>query len=156
MQKLIGLLAMLFAIVMVTPSSFGQCYGYPMLDSNEMRIYAHSTCATVYNNPPNPTAFTIDQPRVMTKIATYHWNDGQGTQAPGTIMLMGPDWKMYGPWQAEGMPGMGGVPNAYWLVTLPGGVELPPGKYSIIDSEPETWSQNAETDNCGIVSVVGY
>lgn len=156
MHKWIELLAILVAIFIGVPSGVGQCYAAPGPDNNEVRIFAQASCLTVYNNPPNPTVFTIDQPRVLTKIGTYHWNDGKGTQIPGTIGLVdGKNWKVYGPWQASGVPGMGGVPNAYWIVTIPNGQDLPVGTYTVLDSDPSTWAYNSETNNCGVVSIVG-
>ena len=100
MHKLIVLLASLVAVLAGVTSGFGQCYTLPSPDSNEVRIFAQDVCGSVDNNPPNPTVFTINQPRTITKIGTYHWNNGQGTQAPGTIGLQDQSGKIYGPWQA--------------------------------------------------------
>ena len=127
----------------------------PSPDSNEERIFAQSSCAGVDNNPTNPTIFTIDQPRTITKLGTYHWNDGKGTQTPGNIGLQDQNGKIYGPWQASGQPGQGGVPNAYWIVTLTTGLDLPAGTYTVLDSDSSTWAHNSETDNSGAVSIVG-
>jgi hypothetical protein len=155
MHKWIMLSAILVVIFIGVPSSVGQCYALPSPDNNEVRIFTQATCATVVNNPPSTTVFTIDQPRTITKMGTYHWNNGQG-QTPGTIGLMGPNWKIYGPWQAYGEPGMGGVPDAYWIVTIPNGLDLPAGSYTVLDSDPATWAYNSESGNSGIVSIVGY
>jgi hypothetical protein len=103
----------------------------------------------------NPTVFTINQSRTITKIGTYHWNNGQGTQAPGTIGLQDQSGKIYGPWQAFGQPGMGGVPNANWIATIQAGQDLHAGTYKVLDSDPSTWAYNGESDNSGVVSVVG-
>jgi hypothetical protein len=134
-------------------SSVGQCYGLPAPDSNEERIFAQSACAGVDNNPPNPTIFTIDQPRTITKIGTYHWNQGKG-ETPGTIGLKDQNGKVYGPWQASGVPGMGGVPNAYWVATIVPELNLPAGTYTILDSDPSTWAYTYESEDSGIASVV--
>jgi hypothetical protein len=134
-----------------------RCSGYtlPSPDNNEVRIFAQDVCGGVDNNPPNPTVFTIEQLRTITKIGTYHWNDGKGTQTPGTIGLQDQNSKVYGPWQASGQPGQGGVPNAYWIVTLPSRLDLPAGTYKVLDSDPSTWAYNSESDNSGVVSIVG-
>lgn len=155
MHKLIVLLASLVAVLAGVPSGFGQCYTLPSPDSNEVRIFAQDVCGSVDNNPPNPTVFTINQSRKITKIGTYHWNNGQGTQAPGTIGLQDQSGKIYGPWQASGQPGMGGVPNANWIATIQAGQDLPAGMYKVLDSDPSTWAYNSESDNRGVVSVVG-
>lgn len=155
MQKMKMLLTILVLALLGIQNCFGQCYGLPSPDSNEVRVFAQDVCGGVDNNPPNPTVFTIDQPRTITKIGTYHWNNGKGTQTPGTIGLMGPNWKIYGPWQASGQPGQGGVLNAYWIVTLPTGLNLPAGKYTVLDSDSSTWAYNSESDNSGVVSIIG-
>lgn len=155
MRKCIMLLAILAALLAGVQSGFGQCYALPGPESNEVRIFAQDVCGGVDNNPSNPTVFTIDQPRTITKIGTYHWNNGQGTQTPGTIGLKDQNGKAYGPWQASGEPGMGGVSNAYWIVTIPNGQDLPAGTYTVLDSDPSTWAYNSESDNSGVVSVVG-
>ena len=155
MRKCMMLLAILAAVLAGIPSGLGQCYGLPSPESNEVRIFAQDVCGGVDNNPSNPTVFAMDQPRTITKIGTYHWNNGQGTQEPGTIGLKDQSGQVYGPWQATGEPGMGGVPNAYWIVTIPDGLDLPAGKYEVLDSDPSTWAHNSESDNSGVVSVIG-
>lgn len=135
-------------------SSAGQCYTLPSPDTGEVRIFAQSVCGSVDNDPPNPTVFTIDMPSTITKIGTYHWNHGAGA-TPGTIGLKGEDGTIYGPWQASGLPGQGGVPNANWVVTLSNGVDLPAGTYEVMDSDPSTWAYGSESGNSGVVSVVG-
>jgi len=131
-----------------------QCYSLPSPEENEERVFSQSVCGGVSNDPPNPTIFTIDEPRTITKIGTYHWNQASG-DTPGTIGLKDSNGKVYGPWQASGEPGQGGVPDAYWIVSLSPELELPPGTYSIMDSSPATWSYGSESDNAGIASVIG-
>jgi len=155
MQKMKVLLAILVLTLLGIQNCFGQCYALPSPDSNEVRIFAQDVCGGVDNNPPNPTVFTIDQPRTITKIGTYHWNSGQGTQTLGTIGLQDQNGKIYGPWRASGQPGQGGVPNAYWIATLITGLDLPAGTYKVVDSDPSTWAYNSESGNSGVVSVVG-
>jgi hypothetical protein len=148
------LLFIVLAAVVVAPGALGQCYSLPAPDEGEERIFAQSACAAVTSNPPNPTVFTIDEPRTITKIGTYHWNDATGV-TPGTIGLQDEWGNIYGPWQAVGDFGMGGVPNAFWIVYLSPALDLPPGTYTIIDSDPLTWSYTYESGNCGMASVVG-
>ena len=131
-----------------------QCYSPPSPEENEERVFSQSVCGGVSNDPPNPTIFTIDEPRTITKIGTYHWNQATG-DTPGTIGLKDSNGKVYGPWRALGEPGQGGVPDAYWIVSLSPEVELPPGTYSIMDSSPATWSYSSESDNAGIATVIG-
>jgi hypothetical protein len=144
----------IITLLFMTQGGFGECYALPSTGDNEERIFAQSACAGVSNDPPNPTIFTIAEPRIITKIGTYHWNQASG-EVPGTIGLKDENGKVYGPWQAEGKPGQGGVPNAYWIAYLPLGVELPAGMYTILDSSPATWSYTGESENSGIASIVG-
>jgi hypothetical protein len=132
----------------------GQCYALPSPDSGEVRVFAQSVCGGVDNDPPNPTLFTIDEPSTITTIGTYHWNHGAGA-TPGTIGLKSQDGTLYGPWQAFGQPGQGGVQNAYWIATIPNGLDLPAGTYEVVDSDPSTWAYDSESGNSGVVSVVG-
>jgi hypothetical protein len=118
----------------------------------EVLIFERNTLGAVENNPPNPTKFTLDRSYSITEIRTYHWNYGQG-QTPGIIGIQDSNGKVWGMWPASGQPGMGGVPGAYWSVRL--NLELPPGEYTILDSDPATWSHNSDTGGEGIVWVYG-
>jgi len=149
----ISIFFILAAFIMTLPG-LGQCYGLPSPGEGEERIFAQSACAGVSNDPPNPTVFTIDKPRTITKMGTYHWNDAAG-ESPGDIWLRDEQGNTYGPWQAEGEPGQGGVPNAYWIVYLSPALNLPAGTYTIIDSSPSTWSYTYESNDCGLASVIG-
>lgn len=107
----------------------------------------------VDNGPTAPTIFTINRPYMITKITTYHWNYARG-KTPGTIALRDTNGKIYGPWQATGSEGQGGVKDAYWNVTP--NIVLPPGTYTVIDSDPDTWAQNSESNGEGFVAISGY
>lgn len=115
-------------------------------------IFERNSIWAVENNPTSPTSFTIDQECTVTEIKTYHWNYGQG-KAPGMIGLQDGSGSVLGMWPASGLPGSGGVPDAYW--TAQPNLLLQPGEYTIIDSDPATWSQNAETAGEGIAWVYG-
>ncbi len=89
----------------------------------------------------------------VTKILTYHWNYGSGV-TPGTIALQGSDGTYYGPYAASGEDGMGGVPNANWVVFV--NIQIVQSvTYTVIDSDPGTWAQNGETGGEGITIVWG-
>lgn len=107
----------------------------------------------VGNGPTALASFTLHQPHVITSIMTYHWNDGRGTRA-GTIALKDSAGRIYGPWSAAGTPGQGGVPDANWTCMLK--ITLPAGTYTIVDSEPSTWSQNSQSGGRGMATVKGY
>ncbi|HGE69349.1 TPA: formylglycine-generating enzyme family protein [Candidatus Poribacteria bacterium] len=115
-------------------------------------IFENGNIGGVYNRPTKDTVFTINEPYVITEITNYHWNNGNGA-TPGTIALKGAN-KTYGPWKASGKPGQGGVPNAYWIVYP--NETIPAGTYTVIDSDPNTWSQNFESNGEGFTRIVGY
>ncbi|MBQ9411890.1 MAG: S-layer homology domain-containing protein [Oscillospiraceae bacterium] len=85
-------------------------------------------------------------------ITTYHWNYGRG-QTPGTISIYEYDssadsrtntnGRLVGTWQAIGRSGSG-AENVNWDV-FPD-IILTPGYYCIFDSDPDTWSSNAESE----------
>jgi hypothetical protein len=89
--------------------------------------------AGVGNGPTAPTTFTINSPHLVTYIRNYHWNNAAGA-SPGTIGLTDQNGKIYGPWQTNGTPGQGGVPNANWEVFLD--IVIPAGTYTVTDSDP--------------------
>lgn len=84
----------------------------------------------------------------FSRVITYHWNNAEGTTDPGTVSLVDAEGNEYGPWQAEGQPGQGNVPNAVWEVRPD--IILPAGTYTVLDSDPSTWSQNEETGGAGM------
>ena len=106
--------------------------------------------AGVSNGPTASNIFKIDKPHLLTYIRNYHWNNGKGA-TPGTISLKDQNGKIYGPWQAQGTPGMGGISNANWEVSPK--IILPEGTYTIIDSDPKTWSTNAQSGGRGMGQV---
>lgn len=108
-------------------------------------IFNNGNIGGVQNGPSNPTVFTVDQERLITYINTYHYFNG-GTP-PGTISLKHSDGTVYGPWQTWGIVGQGGVSNAYWVFYPL--VKIKAGTYTVIDSDPTTWSHNSESNYCG-------
>ena len=105
------------------------------------------------NGPTRPTQITLAQSYVITKVQDYHWNSARGAR-PGTIALRDQSGRTYGPWATVGTPGQGGVPNAYWTATPT--VVLPAGTYTVIDSDPASWSHNAESGGRGFTLIEGY
>ena len=97
------------------------------------------------------TEFTLGAPAVVTQIMTYHYG---ALKQPGTIALQHDDGTIYGPWQAAGAVGQGGVQNAYWWAQP--NVELKPGHYLVIDSDPATWSVEDSTQGAGDFILWGH
>ncbi len=104
----------------------------------------------VTNGPTVPTTFTFSEPVRLVWLQTYHWNGARGA-TPGRIGLRHQDGTVYGPWPTRGLPGQGGVPNAYWRAEP--GVVLKPGTYTVTDSDPSTWATNAEAGNKGFADL---
>lgn len=94
--------------------------------------------------------FTVDAPTLITYVFTYHY--GSGTPA-GQVGLLAADGSFYGPWQTSGTPGQGGVDDANWTVEPL--VVIPAGTYTVWDSEPSTWSTNADAGMVGFANVKG-
>lgn len=118
----------------------------------DRQIFYNGNISFVYNQPTAPTVFQIDEPTFITRIQNYHWNFFQG-KTPGTIALTDQDGTTWGPWQAYGSCGQGGVLNAYWSAHPM--LTLPPGTYTVIDSDPATWAQNAGSSGQGFTWLFG-
>jgi hypothetical protein len=115
-------------------------------------LFSVNSLMEVFNGGA-PAVMTLDKKARITELMTYHWNAAKG-KAPGTISLKDTNGKIYGPWQATSSPGSGGVLNAYWKITP--NIDLPAGSYTVIDSDPATWSQNTETKGVGMMWVKGW
>ncbi len=120
--------------------------------SGQELLFEVSDTMAVDNGVTADAVFKINKSWLITQIITYHWNGVSGAEA-GTIALRAQDGTLYGPWQASGSPGQNNVPNAYWFV-YPMEV-IPKGTYTIVDSDPSTWSSNFNTNGVGMVYVYG-
>lgn len=118
-----------------------------------VKFFDNGNIYAVENRPRRTTVFALAAPTRVTRIMTYHWNNGRGAPA-GQIALRSSAGETFGPWQAFGEPGQGGVPSAYWVVEPD--VNLPAGTYTIVDSNPSTWAQNAASGGAGMASAEGY
>jgi hypothetical protein len=97
-------------------------------------------------------SFTLDKDAVLVTLQTYHYIDGGGP-APGTLALKDAKGKTYGPWQATGIDGQGNVKNAFWNCVIDN-APLPAGRYTIVDSDPGTWSTNDKAGGLGFCTVM--
>ena len=128
--------------------------GFIALPLTAQEIFNNGNIYVVENGPRRSTFIDFTSPVTITKISTYHWNYGQGSSSTGRISLEDQSGGRYGPWQTYGLPGQGGVPNAYWVAHP--NITLPPGRYRVIDSNPRTWAQNAGSYGAGHVIIEGY
>jgi len=119
---------------------------------DELILFDNQNILAVYNGGTSPT-FEVQSATLITKIRTYHWNDAVGHSSTGTISLQADNGTVYGPWATVGAEGQGGVPNAYWAASP--NVTIPAGRYTVIDSDPSTWSQNADSGGVGFAIVYG-
>ncbi len=115
-------------------------------------VHVEGNVGAVGNRPTAPSLFTAQEPMLITYVFTYHWNFGRGAK-PGTVSLRHSDGTVYGPWQMTGHDGQGGVKNATWD-TQPN-IVVKAGTYTIVDSDPSTWAQNAESGGRGMCEVRG-
>ena len=108
----------------------------------------------VNNLPTSESTFTVDNTCKIYSLMTYHWNYAQGTQETGTISLL-EDNRLLGTWNTSGTEGMYSTPNACWWA-YPEALTLTSGHvYTIVDSDPETWSQNGGSGYAGFFEIQG-
>lgn len=115
-------------------------------------LFNNTNVGSVANGPRLPTVFTLASPALVSEIQTYHWNFGRGAH-PGTIGLRRQDGVHYGPFAVRASSGQGGAPNVNWVATA--NVTLPAGTYTVLDSDPNTWSQNVQSGGRGFAIVRG-
>lgn len=123
----------------------------PASPGNSVALFNNWNVAGVGNGPTAATTFTLSAPALITNVTNYHWNDGRGATA-GTITLRGQDGKTYGPWNTRATPGSG-AQNVNWIAEPH--ETLPAGAYTVIDSDPPTWSRNAQSGGHGFTQVHG-
>jgi len=113
-------------------------------------IFDNGNAGGVQNHPTHATVFTLNRPTRITLIQDYHWNGGHGA-SPGTISLQS-GGRTIGTWRASGTKGQGGG-FVYWVCNP--NVVLQPGTYTVVDSDPATWSQNSGSGGSGITHIEG-
>jgi hypothetical protein len=106
----------------------------------------------VLSSPEKPTVFTVDKLTYIAYIVNYHWNGGSGS-ASGTISLKDQNGTVYGPWTVSALSGANEMKNVVWFVSLH--IVIPAGTYTVIDSDPSTWSCNPDSNNKGFTEIRG-
>jgi len=124
----------------------------PAGGSQPSQLFSNANTGGVSGGGTPPT-FTLASTTKITELTTYHYVSGGGP-APGTISLRAQDGTIYGPFQATGGTGQGGVANATWTIK-PEDLVLPAGSYTIIDSDPATFSQDGGSGGVGMVWLSG-
>lgn len=115
-----------------------------------VKTFEIGNIAAVQNGPSRPTLIKLNTAVFVRTIRTYHWNNARGAK-PGTITLTSRDGRAYGPWRARGLPGQGGVRNAYWEVEVDQRIEA--GTYTISTSNNATWATNAQAGGRGFYTI---
>ena len=103
-------------------------------------------------NPKNPVKLSIQNPTMIVRITTDHYNDGMGTSGGGSITLKDRNGNIMGTYKAKGKSGTKGAPNAIWVAEPY--IQLEKGTYYIWDSDSPTWSKNLLGN--GFIVVEGY
>lgn len=113
--------------------------------------WANWNLGGVTNGPPsNDVIFSIDEMVTVTYLDSYHYNNGKGVKSPGYLTLISDDGTEYGPFQMDSIE----KNNVIWHLALDEGeVVLPPGTYTVADSDPYTWSNNAESEYAGFFGI---
>jgi len=117
--------------------------------ATEVKIFDNGNIGGVSSGPSQATRFTLSKTTYITRIENYHYFNGG--KKPGTIAIQHSNGQQYGPWQAYGIIGQGGVQNAYWVVQPK--IQIPAGTYTVTDSDPSTWSQNGQSGGAGFTTV---
>jgi hypothetical protein len=103
-----------------------------------------NSAGVTHGRATNPF-FTVHTPYQITKIMTYHYG---ALPSYGTIALRSSSGTTYGPWQ------MSPYANA-WFTVYPN-VTIPAGTYQVIDSDPRSWSHNAQSNDVGMTVIEGF
>jgi hypothetical protein len=126
----------------------------PAIVGGPVVLYTNGNNGWASTGPTAPSQFTVASgPVRITELKTYHHVLPDGLPSTGTISLKSSDGRVYGPWQTTGSPSSDGLANAWWDASID--VELPAGIYTVIDSDPSTWSFNADSGVAGMFWISG-
>ena len=103
-------------------------------------------------NPKNPTKFSIQEPTMIVRITTDHYNNSMGTPGGGIITIKDKQGNTIGNYKAFGKTGKNGTPSAKWVCEPH--IILEKGSYMITDSDMPTWSKTFL--GTGFVVIEGY
>jgi hypothetical protein len=121
----------------------------PAPTGKPVTVFDNGNSVAIHAGGTAPT-FTLDTAATVASMTSYHYIAGGGP-SPGTLGLRSADGTTYGPWQCTGTDGQGGVKNAFWVAEP--NAEVPAGTYTIVDSDPSTWSTNSKAGGKGFATV---
>jgi hypothetical protein len=146
-----------------TPPDTVQGGGPRLRDGECETIFNNWNGNLVGNNGVAPT-FTLNanDPNILCFIDDYHNNNDAGKK-PGSIGLQDANGAILGPWAAAGTPGQSSkgpkaapVPDANWRAPVKGIIGVPLQaklRYTVIDTDLPSWSQNQQSANRGFTRV---
>ncbi|MEI6452638.1 MAG: hypothetical protein WCP98_22165, partial [Actinomycetes bacterium] len=150
-SRLLGLALVLLALALALAAGAAAFTPASAPPGDPVLMWEVGNVGAVSGGGTPPTVVQVET-CFVTEVRTYHWNGGQGAPA-GKITLRASNGMTFGPWNTTTRPGQGGAPNAYW-VAEPNQL-IPGGTYTVIDSDPSTWSQNSGTGGKGMCSAYG-
>ena len=142
------------ALLVTAPvASLVKCQG------SATKLFDNSNGGGVLGGGKPPSFSTNGVAYCVMQLITYHWNNGKGAK-PGTIGLssLAGVKSLQGnlaKWAATGSSGQGAAANVNWTANV-STVAKPVvinGVYSCVDSDPATWSQDAQTHGTGFCQV---
>ena len=122
-------------------------------EKSSVTLFSSFNTKEVKGGPVFAQKVKFSKPTFVTRITTFHHNDGNGAVA-GTIMLEGKKKETGGPWQARNAYGSDGTVNGKWICEP--NARMEPGTYKVVVSDEKSWSYNAESGRKGFVIVEGY
>lgn len=114
----------------------------------EVALFDNWNGGSVESGPLDATTFTVNETRHITYLDTFHFFIGN--EPRGTIALRHSDDTLYGPWPVIGLDASGTI-NGRWACYPD--VDIKPGTYTVVDSNPETWSMNSTSNFRGFARV---
>lgn len=140
-------------LVIAPVASSVKCQGSPT------KLFDNSNGGGVLGGGKPPSFSTNGVSYCVMQLITYHWNNGQGAK-PGTIGLssLANVKSLQGnlaKWAATGSSGQGAAVNVNWTANVSTATKpvVINGVYSCVDSDPATWSQDAQTHGAGFCQV---
>jgi predicted amidophosphoribosyltransferase len=122
-------------------------------EKSSVTLFSSFNTKEVKGGPVFAQKVKFSKPTFVTRITTFHHNDGNGAVA-GTITLEGKKKETGGPWQARNAYGSDGTVNGKWICEP--NARMEPGTYKVVVSDEKSWSYNAESGRKGFVIVEGY
>lgn len=115
----------------------------------ESPLFALHRTDPALDTPAEPTEFVIIRGAELSRIITLH-RDGETADASISLANVTGEFEI-GTWPAEIKPVPGADNLSYWIVYPD--KRIPPGKYRITVSHPQSWVNSAGTTREGMVWV---